>query len=83
MALTRTQILLLQQMCLDGEVRCHQRIAQAASVKDHEGVAYFSAIRDRYIDLKKDIAGQYEAHDTKLILSQIYRLLDEELARSE
>jgi hypothetical protein len=80
MALSETQVLLLQQMCIDGELRCHKRAAEEAIKHNDQVAAYYLHLRERYVALRDEVGGQYEAHDMKLVLRQIYDLIDGEVA---
>ena len=51
-ALTRQQLLLIQEMCIDGEQRCDQRAADARARHDYHSAAFELQVRERYAYLK-------------------------------
>jgi hypothetical protein len=50
--LTTEELLFLQDMCLDGEFRCHQRAAEAQVRGDYSTAAYEMEVKERYAELK-------------------------------
>jgi hypothetical protein len=52
-ALNDSQILLMLEMCFDGESRCNDRIAKAREANDFRGAAYEVQLKEQYEDLKQ------------------------------
>jgi hypothetical protein len=50
--LTQQQLLLIQEMCIDGEQRCDQRAANARARNDYRSAAYEMQLKERYGRLK-------------------------------
>jgi hypothetical protein len=53
--LTRQQLLLIQEMCINGEQRCDQRAADARSRHDYHSAAFELQLKERYRYLKKQM----------------------------
>ena len=53
--LTTEELLFLQDMCLDGEFRCHQRAADAQVRGDYQTAAYEMEVKERYAELKRKL----------------------------
>jgi hypothetical protein len=51
-ALTRQQLLLIQEMCINGEQRCDQRAADARTRQDYHRAASELQLKKRYTHLK-------------------------------
>jgi hypothetical protein len=51
-ALSDNQILLMLELCLDGETRCHERIEKARDRGDYRSAAYEVQLKEQYEDLK-------------------------------
>jgi hypothetical protein len=51
-ALNDNQLLLMLEMCLDGESRCDERIANARERGDFSTAAYAIQLKEQYEDLK-------------------------------
>ena len=52
-SLTKQEILLVQETCIEGELRCEQRAAAALARKDYAMAAYELQIKEQYTNLKR------------------------------
>lgn len=52
-SLSKQEMLLVQETCIEGELRCEQRAAAALARKDYAMAAYEIQIKDQYTSLKR------------------------------
>ena len=52
-SLTEQEMLLVQETCIEGELRCEQRAAAALARKDYAMAAYEIRIKEQYTTLKR------------------------------
>ena len=52
-SLTKQEILLVQETCIEGELRCEQRAAAALARRDYAMAAYEIQIKEQYTSLKR------------------------------
>jgi hypothetical protein len=52
-SLTKQEMLLVQETCIEGELRCEQRAAAALARKDYAMAAYEIQIKEQYTSLKR------------------------------
>jgi hypothetical protein len=52
-SLSKQEILLMHETCIEGELRCEQRAAAAIARKDYAMAAYEVQIKEHYTSLKR------------------------------
>jgi hypothetical protein len=52
-SLSKQEMLLVQETCIEGELRCEQRAAAALARKDYAMAAYEIQIKEQYTQLKR------------------------------
>lgn len=72
--LTVEELLFLQDMCLDGELRCHQRAADAQVRGDFQTAAYEIQVKEQYTILKRKLLGALHERGNHDLLANMQRL---------
>jgi hypothetical protein len=72
--LTVEELLFLQDMCLDGEFRCHQRAADAQVRGDYQTAAYEMQVKEQYTNLKRKLLGALHERGNHDLLANMRRL---------
>lgn len=52
-SLSQQEMILVQETCIEGELRCEQRAAAALARKDYAMAAYEIQIKEQYANLKR------------------------------
>ena len=52
-SLSKQEMILVQETCIEGELRCEQRAAAALARKDYAMAAYEIQIKEQYTNLKR------------------------------
>ena len=72
--LTVEELLFLQDMCLDGEFRCHQRAADAQVRGDYQTAAYEMQVKEQYTNLKRKLLAALHERGNHDLLANMRRL---------
>lgn len=72
--LTLEELLFLQDMCLDGEFRCHQRAADAQVRGDYQTAAYEMQVKEQYTNLKRKLLAALHERGNHDLLANMRRL---------
>jgi hypothetical protein len=72
--LTVEELLFLQDMCLDGEFRCHQRAADAQVRGDYQTAAYEMQVKEQYTNLKRKLLAALHERGNGDVLANMRRL---------
>lgn len=72
--LTVEELLFLQDMCLDGEFRCHQRAADAQVRGDYQTAAYEMQVKEQYTNLKRKLLEALHERGNHDLLANVRRL---------
>jgi hypothetical protein len=72
--LTTEELLFLQDMCLDGEFRCHQRAADAQIRGDYQTAAYEMQVKEQYSNLKRKLFNALHDRGDRGLLENVERL---------